>query len=94
MCREYKFHKGEKRIVPATVSSDNSCETVIITEATFELKTKFNEEIVLKGSCKVSGNDLETFLDFTDVDRGCYTLEVTAHVGAEKIVGESDVEIV
>lgn len=95
MCNEeFKFFKGEKTIITATMFPFRSCETVVVTSAEFELISKFDRNTIQSGTCEYEKNEAHVLLDFTDVPEGNYELRVTMEAGVERKKAAQDIEVI
>lgn len=78
------FYLGEVKFITASVASQNPNETIIITDAKYELRSVRTKETVKSGECSVSGNEISLLLDIAQA--GVYELKLTVRVGAETFI--------
>ena len=78
---EMYFFLGEREYIEGKVRPRNPKETVVVTEATYEIIQ--GESLVKDGKCEIDG-DMVRFLFYADTV-GTFTAVMTASVGVETV---------
>ncbi len=83
------FFCGEKKYISAFVVAKDPNETVVITDADYELFDISEKEVVESGKCDFNANELTILLGIAK--KGIYRLKITVKVGAEIFIQKSTV---
>ena len=91
MCQnEIQFYPGEMKYITATVSPRNPNETVVISEAKYELIDS-RKNTVEQGECETDKNEIRLLLGIDQ--EGYYTLKITVKIGKETVIQKAGVSV-
>lgn len=91
MCQgDIQFYCGEVKYITATVRTANPNETVVVSEAKYELSDS-RKNIVEQGSCEAEKNEIRLLLGIDT--QGYYTLKITVKIGKETVIQKAGVTV-
>lgn len=91
MCQgEIQFYCGEVKYITATVRTANPNETVVVSEAKYELIDS-RENTVEQGACETDGAEIRVLLGIDTA--GIYTLKITVKIGKETVIQKAGVSV-
>lgn len=91
MCQgDIQFYCGEVKYITATVRTTNPNDTVVVSEAKYELSDS-QGNIVEQGGCEAEKSEIRLLLG---IDReGYYTLKITVKIGKETVIQKAGVSV-
>lgn len=91
MCTDnIQFYSGEVKTITATVMPRNPNDTVVISEAVYELIDS-RKNTVEKGTCETDKNEISLLLGIDT--EGLYTLKITVKIGKETVIQKAGVTV-
>lgn len=91
MCQgDIQFYCGEVKYITATVRTTNPNDTVVVSEAKYELSDS-QGNVVEQGSCEAEKNEIRLLLGIDA--QGYYTLKITVKIGKETVIQKAGVSV-
>lgn len=91
MCQgDIQFFCGEVKYITATVRTTNPNETVVVSEAKYELSDS-QRNVVEQGDCEAEKSEIRLLLGIDT--QGYYTLKITVKIGRETVIQKAGITV-